>query len=165
MSVFKRKDFLLGLSVCLLVCFFFWHMGDIPGGANVFPGMLLIMMGICGAGLLIKDIIAARKEAADSESGKQNMNKQSMKEFVLQVLIPAAILLASTLLLRSLGFYLVSSLAVFAIMLYQNWIDGIKPSAVIMSKHLLFAVCVGVAMYAIFHMLISMPTPRGVFGF
>jgi hypothetical protein len=168
MKVLRRKDSLLGVMVCLAAAFFFWHTRDIPGGAAIFPRLLLALIGFFGLLLLIQDLLAGIKESAASTGETREskyISKTAVGDFVRQILMPASILIISVALLKYMGFYAVSAFAIIAIMLYQDWIDRVKPNIPIFLKHVIFSVCVITGLYILFNLILSLPTPRGVFGF
>jgi len=153
------QDIILGISILLISGLFWIQRFKLSGGPAYLPTIALAIMSISGIGIAVNALIKLRK------TGKpyKKINKDS---FISELILPGGILLTVILLLDIIGFYIGAFLLVIFVCLLQNFIidKKYKPTVKELAKISVFALGVVAFAYLCFSVLLSIPTPTGVFG-
>ena len=159
----KNKDVFFGIAVIIFAIAFFNQTLRLPTEPAMFPRILLTMILISGVGMIARALWQQKKGTAEEE----NKSKMSLKEFGLNALLPAGILIVMVYLMRFLGFYLGSFLLFIVIFIMQDLIINKRFSlrGKEIFKLILSTVGVTVLLYIVFSILLRLPTPIGPLGF
>ena len=156
----KDQDFLVGGVIILLALFLITQMKSLSFMQSIYPRVLAIAMIIAGLGIILRAAKALKR------TGKP-YGALSLREFVLQALIPGTFVIVMCLLLRKLGFYATTFIVMLGICIIQDLVINkkIPLSLKYTSKILFFSALSTIALYVSFNVLLNLSTPIGVFGF
>ena len=128
--------------------------------ARQMPMILFAFTAVMGLGISISSVVNRARD-------KEDQVKVSVRELIVGIGIPGAVLILSWVLIRWLGFYVSVFLLILALMVLQAIVtDGkLDLSFRKIALTVLFAVLVTAVMYGIFHFIFGLPTPEGLFGF
>lgn len=130
----------------------------------MFPKLIILLLFISGVGLTASSIFALIKEGR-KETPEEDVGYLTKEMFLFQLVFPGIIFLVNLLLLKLLGMYITTFFLVSMLMIYQEFLLGsLKKSKKFFLVVGLYGVGAAIGMYLIFSVLLSMPTPIGVFG-
>ncbi len=155
----KDQDIKLGLVTILFGAFYLTQALKLSGSAGLFPMALLYLIMLSGVLIILRAVIRIKK-------GKEYYHRMSFRQFMTDTGIPGGVLLIACLLLNVLGFYVCSLLIILFVSLIQHQlINGTwNPGRRRLVGILLFSLGSTAFMYLCFSILLSLPTPRGIFG-
>ncbi|MFU2208237.1 tripartite tricarboxylate transporter TctB family protein [Solidesulfovibrio sp. C21] len=144
----KYADFLSGLGF-LAIALLFWSAGrDLTGISRIFPTILELFLGLGGLGLLLNSL-------------RKSLGGTSCEEMPVwgRVWLILACSIVYVICVPLLGFYVASLLFLFlvAMVLGGHWDWKHAKIAA------LFSVGLCVLVYLVFKLLLSVPTPKGLF--
>ena len=158
--MWKDQDIGLGVFIILLSGVLLTQTTDLSESTAMFPKWLLWLMILSGVLIILKACIRLRR-------GAQPQHHMSMREFWVEAGIPGGILLIACMLLELLGFYICSFLILMAVSIAQDWIleGSYHPTKSGLLRLCGFSLGISVLMFICFSLLLSLPTPVGIFGF
>lgn len=160
-SFLKGNDyFIFGVVTAVVSILLLISLKDVKHDAAILPEATLIFMLVMSGLMMIDSIIKYMRKVDTSL-------KVSFAEMAGGVLVPGMILIAASLVIEYLGYYIMTFLLVMAIFMLQSKITNSRlvadPKKILL--WLIFSVATTVFMYFIFGMMFRLPTPRGIFGF
>ena len=156
----KDQDFFVGGFIILFALFLITQMGSLSFMQSIYPRVLAISMIIAGTGIIFRAAMEIKR------TGKP-YSALSLREFVLQAVIPGTFVIIMCLFLRKLGFYVATFIVMLGICVIQELVIHKKMRFTFnyISKILCFSVFSTVALYISFNVLLNLSTPVGIFGF
>ena len=166
-SVKRTQDILFGVVIIFVAIAFLTQSMQLPKKAGLFPTLILYFMLASGVGLIFSTLVSKKANYENVHVDNEGQPYISKRQFLLEFLIPGAILLGSTMLIRVFGFFICTFIIVFLMIIFQDFTREWKLT---FTKHLLFeslgfAFGTAMAMYLFFALLLAVPTPKGIFGF
>lgn len=143
-NLIKKQNFVLGVLILFLVSVFYLVSLNLPSDVQIFPKLVLYVMGV-------NAVVLIYKSTKESEQKKEN--------FVFgNAIIIALSLLVLYPLLKILGFYV--SLGVFFFYIYIRLNKGWNLQSVLSGVFLsVVFICI---LYIVFHVLMNLITPKGL---
>ena len=156
----KDQDLYSGLF-CIIFAGLLWtQQGNLSHMQGIFPRTCIIFMAIAGAGIILRSFLKYKK------TGK-TYSKLTLKDAMLQSIVPGAFLVLMASLVTKLGFYVDVCIVIIGICLIQDIFIGgfksLKPAKLL--KVFVFSVlCTGI-LYLCFSVLLKMTVPMGILKF
>lgn len=156
----KDQDIQAGIVVILFALPLSTQFGKLSFMQSIYPKLLVALMALSGVGIILRAAAVARR-------AKQPYRVLSLRDFMLQAVVPGAFVIAMCLLLRRLGFYIDTFIVVAGICLLQDFIiEGrLRITARSAAKIFAFSAGCSAALYVCFNILLKLSTPIGMFGF
>ena len=156
----KNQDIYAGLGIIAFSLLMLTQASKLSEMQSIYPKILLIGMAIAGACVAISSVIKQKKTGV--------VYKKITLQFIKNtVLIPGAFLLVCALLVKPLGLYVTVFLLIIGICLIEDYLG--KRIKDLTPKHILEVIAVSlvftVLLYLLFHLVLKLPTPTGIFGF
>ncbi|GHS92568.1 hypothetical protein AGMMS50276_00750 [Synergistales bacterium] len=156
----KDQDLWSGAVIILFALFLISQMKKLSFMQSVYPMTLAVLMIMAGIGILLRALITFKR------TGK-SYHALSLRDLVLQAVIPGSFVIVMCLLLRNLGFYIDVFIVMAGICVLQDFVikGKLSISPKLAAKILAFSASCSVGLYISFNILLKLSTPAGFLGF
>lgn len=147
------QDICSGITFLCISLAFWVQYKQLSGVSRIFPEALITLITLGGVYYLIKGYFRYRKEKAE----KQHEEKEQFLFMRLVFILFASIILI--FLIEFLGFYTASFIFLFISYIFLANKRGLK----VVRNSFIFSVCFMFAVWLLFHYILLVPTPAGLF--